>query len=134
MSLPKPERHEQEPAAIVAVDATGLARGAISTFYVRRTHNCGGEPMLWRRRLKRLVVVDTDYRMVLAQEARSGPYDGSSMLRPLVDATHEITPLGVVLADAEFDGEHNHRHVRERLAAASVILAKRGKAARQVQA
>ena len=33
----------------MAVDATGLAPGAISTFYVWRTHNRGGEPMLWRR-------------------------------------------------------------------------------------
>lgn len=126
--LPKPDHHGQEPAAIVAVDATGLAPGAISTFYVRRTHNRGGEPMLWRRWLKWLVVVDTDRQMVLAQEACSGPYNGSAMLRPLVDAAHAVTPLGVVLADAEFDSEHNHRHVHERLAAASVIPAKRGKA------
>jgi hypothetical protein len=132
-SLPKADHHEQEPAAIVAVDATGLAPGAISTFYVRRTHNRGGEPMLWRRWLKWLVVVDTDRQMVLSQEACSGPYNGSAMLRPLVDAAHEVTPLSVVLADAEFDSEHNHRHVRERLAAASVIPAKRGKATWQVR-
>ncbi len=69
----------------------------------------------------------------LAQEACSGPYNGSAMLRPLVDAAHAVTPLGVVLADAEFDSEHNHRHVREQLAAASVIPAKRGKATWQVQ-
>jgi hypothetical protein len=99
----------------VAVDATGLASGAISTFYVRRTHNRGGEPMLWRRWLKWLVVVDTRRQVLLAQTACSGPYNGSAMLRPLVDAAHEVTPLGVVLADAEFDSEHNHRHVRERL-------------------
>ncbi len=31
-----------------------------------------------------------------------GPYNGSAaMLRPLVDAAHAVTPLGVVLADAE---------------------------------
>ena len=132
--LPKPSHHEQEPVVIVAVDATGLAPGAISTFYVRRTQNRGGEPMLWLKWLKWLVVVDTDRQMVLAQEeAGSGPYNGSAMLRPLVDAAHEVTPLGVVLADAEFDSEHNHRHVRERLAAASVIPAKRGKATWQVQ-
>jgi hypothetical protein len=72
----KPDHHEQEPAAIVAVDATGLAPGAISTFYVRRTQNRGGEPMLWRRWLiKWLVVVDTDRQMVLAQQACSGPYN-----------------------------------------------------------
>lgn len=129
----KPDHHEQEPAATVAVDATGLAPGTISTFYVRRTQNRGGEPMLWRKWLKWLVVVDTDRQMVLAQEACSGPYNGSAMLRPLVDAAHEVTPLGVVLADAEFDSEHNHRHVREQLAAASVIPAKRGKVTWQVQ-
>jgi IS5 family transposase len=132
--LPKPGYHEQkEPAATVAVDATGLAPGAISTFYVRRTRNRGGEPMLWRRWLKWLVVVDTDHQVVLAQEACSGPYNGSAMLRPLVDAAHEVTPLGLVLADAEFDSEQNHRHVRERLAAASVIPANRGKATWRVQ-
>ncbi len=39
----------------------------------------------------------------------------------------------MVLADAEFDSEHNHRHVRERLGAVSVIPAKRGKAAWRVR-
>jgi hypothetical protein len=52
-------------------------------------------------------------------------YNGSAMLRPLVDAPHLVTLLGAVLADAEFGSEHNHRHVRLRLAATSaVILAK----------
>jgi hypothetical protein len=55
------------------------------------------------------------------------------MLRPLVDAAHEVTPLGVVLAEAEFDSEQNHRHVRERLKASSVIPAKRGKPTWPVQ-
>ena len=39
---------EEETAATVAVDATGLAPGVVGTFYVRRTRNRGGEPMLWR--------------------------------------------------------------------------------------
>jgi hypothetical protein len=133
--LPKPPGHheQEEPPATVAVDATGLAPGAISTFYVRRTRNRRGEPMLWRRWLKWLVVVDTDRQVLLAQEACSGPYNGSAMLRPLVDGAHEVTPLGLVLADAEFDSEQNHRHVHERLAAASVIPAKWGKASWRVQ-
>jgi hypothetical protein len=78
--------------------------------------------------------VDTDRQLVLAQDACSGPYNGSAMLRPLVlvDAAHEVTPLGVVLADSEFDSEHNHRHVHEQLAGASVIPTKRGKATWQV--
>ena len=66
---------------------------------------------------------------VLAQEeACLGPYKGSAMLCPLVEAAHEVTPLGLVLADAQFDSEQNQRHVRERLAAACLIPANRGKA------
>lgn len=117
----------------MAVDATGLAPGAVSTFYVRRTHNHSGEPMLWRRWLKWLVVVDTKRQILLAQEACSGPYNGSAMLRPLTEAAQEAAPLGVVLADAEFDSEQNHHHVHERLGAVSVIPAKRGKATWRLQ-
>ena len=92
--------------------------------------------MLWRRRWLKwlIVVVDTDRQiLLLAQEACSRPYNGSAMLHPLTDTAREALPLGVVLADAEFDSEHNHRHVRERLGAVSVIPAKRGKATWRVQ-
>jgi len=78
-------------------------------------------------------VVDTKRQIGLAQEACSGPYDGSALVRPLVEAAHEATPLGVVLADAEFDSEQNHHHVRERLELSSVIPAKPGKPTWQVQ-
>jgi hypothetical protein len=118
--------------AIVAVDATGLSPGAISTFYVQRTRNCGGKPMLWRKWLKWLVLVDTQSQLVLAQEACSGPYNGSAMLRPLADVAHALSPFGWLLADAEFDSERNHRHVREKIGALSVIPAKRGRASWEV--
>jgi hypothetical protein len=95
--------------AIVAVDATGLSPGAISTFYLQRTQNRGGKPMLWRKWLKWLVLVDTQSQLVLAQEACSGPYNGSAMLRSLADAAHIASPFGWLLADAEFDSERNHR-------------------------
>jgi hypothetical protein len=65
--------------------------------------------MLWRKWLKWLVVVDTERQVLLAQEACSGPYNGSAMLRPLVDAAHDVAPLDVVLADAEFDSEQNRQ-------------------------
>ncbi len=44
----------------------------------------------------------------------------------MIDAAHAVTPLTRVLADAEFDSELNHQHVRA-LGATSVIPAKRGK-------
>jgi IS5 family transposase len=131
--MPASNHARREPSATAAVDATGLAPGAISTFYVQRTQNRDGKLMPWRRWLKWLILIDTQRQLVLDQEACSGPYNGSAMLRPLVDSAHAVTPLGLVLADAEFDSEQNHRHVRERLGAVSVIPAKRGKATWRVQ-
>lgn len=79
--MPASNHARREPSATAAVDATGLAPGAISTFYVQRTQNRDGKPMPWRRWLKWLILIDTQRQLVLAQEACSGPYNGSAMLR-----------------------------------------------------
>src|SRR3712207_3242789 len=55
------------------------------------------------------------------------------MLRPLADVAHTFSPFGWLLADAEFDSERNHRHVREKIGALSVIPAKRGGASWEVR-
>jgi hypothetical protein len=60
------------------------------------------------------VVVDTDYQMVCwcKRHLLSGSCNVSGMLRPLVwTPPTELLPLGVVVADAAFDSEHNHRHI-----------------------
>ena len=111
----------------VAVDATGLSQGAISTFFVRRMHHHTQQPMPWRRWLKWLVAVDVQRQLLLAQMAHSGPTNDGANLRPLIDAAQTVSPIGLVLADAEFDSELNHTHIRQRLHARSVIPAKRGK-------
>lgn len=111
----------------VAVDGTGLAPGAISTYFLRRAKE-GGPSFPWRYWLKWLVVVDVPRRVVLAQVAKRGPTNDSATLRPLVDAAAPLAPLGLVLADAEFDSERNHQHIRTVVGATSIIPAKRGKA------
>jgi hypothetical protein len=104
-----PSRHahhddqQQESRSIVAMDATGLSPGAISTFYVQRTQNRDGKLKLWLKWLKWLVLVDTQSQLVFAQEACSGPYNGSAMLRPPADVAYALSPFGWLLADAEFD-------------------------------
>ena len=124
--VPRRRGREREKA-VVAVDATGLAPGSVSTFFVnRRTDR--GEGLPWRHWCKWTIVVDVLRRCVLAQAARQGPYNDCATLRPLVSAAHEVTPVGLVLADAEFDSERNHRHVRDVIGAESIIPAKRGKA------
>jgi Transposase DDE domain len=120
--LPGPYRRAQ-----VAVDATGLSPGAISTFFVRRMFHHTQQPMPWRHWLKWLVVVDLQRQLVLAQKAHAGPTNDGANLRPLLDTAHTVSSISLVLADAEFDSELNHTHIRQRLGARSVIPAKRGK-------
>jgi hypothetical protein len=112
-------RGRKRKKAMVAVDATGLAPGSISTFFInRRTDR--GEGLPWRHWCKWTIVVDVLRRCVLAQAARQGPYNDCATLRPLVSAAREVTPIGLVLADAEFDSERNHRHVRDVIGADSI--------------
>jgi Transposase domain (DUF772)/Transposase DDE domain len=123
---------QPSPPATVAVDATGLASGAISTFFVKRVKD--REPgFTWRHWLKWTMTVDVDRRVILAQTARRGPTNDCATLRPLVSVAHERVPIGLVLADAEFDSERNHQHIRRTLQAQSVIPAKRGGANWRIQ-
>ncbi|PYS61581.1 MAG: hypothetical protein DMG82_25205 [Acidobacteria bacterium] len=64
---------------------------------------------------------------MLAQSARQAPWNDCAHLPELVSQAHAHTPVGCVLADAEFDSERNHTFVRRQLHALSVIPAKRGK-------
>jgi len=112
--------------AVLAVDATGLAPGAISTFFINRKRD-RGQGLPWRYWLKWVVVVETKHQVLLAQIAKRGPYNDCALLRPLVDMAHQVMPASYVLADAEFDSERNHKHIREIHRMKSIIPAKRGK-------
>jgi hypothetical protein len=122
MALPGPRRRAQ-----VAIDATGLAQGAVSTFFVRRMYHHTQQPLPWRHWLKWLAVVDLKRQLILAQSARQAPWNDCASLPALVAQAHTHTPVGCVLADAEFDSERNHTFVRRQLRALSIIPAKRGK-------
>ncbi len=113
--------------ARVAVDATGLAQGAVSTFFVRRRHPHGQKPLPWRHWLKWVVVADLDQQFLLSQIARRGPWNDCANLPAVLEAASQHTRIGLVRADAEFDSERNHTYIRQQLGAQSVIPAKRGK-------
>ncbi len=113
--------------ACVAVDATGLAQGAVSTYFVRRLHHHGQKALPWRHWLKWLIVADLDQQLLLSQSARRGPWNDCGSLPRVVKTASQQTRIGLVLADAEFDSERNHTYIRQRLRARSVIPAKRGK-------
>src|SRR5271170_5370948 len=93
-----------------AVAATGLAQGAVRTFFVRRMHHHGQKPLPWKHWLKWVVVADLDQQFLLSEIARRGPWNDCANLPTVVAAASERTPIGLVLADAEFDSERNHTY------------------------
>ena len=111
--------------ATVAVDATGLAQAAVSSYFIRRIEHFGDQRRSWRHWLKWLAVVDVERQIILAQSARQAPWNDCATLPVLVGQAHRHTSIGCVLADAEFDSERNHTFCRQQLKANSIIPAKR---------
>jgi IS5 family transposase len=114
-------RRRRRPVS-AAIDATGLSYTSVSTFFVRRVEQHAGRTK--RRWVKWLVVVDLQQQILLAQRARQGPGCDAPLLPALLDAARQRAPIGLLLADAEFDSEANHQHIRG-LGAKSVIPARR---------
>jgi len=83
--------------------------------------------MPWRVRPERLVVVELQRQLVLAQKAHAGPTNDRANLRSLVDAAHGVPAIGLVLADAKFDSELNRTHISEQTGARCIIPVKRCK-------
>lgn len=111
--------------ATVGVDATGLAQGAVSSYFIRRVEHFGQPQRTWRHWLKWLAVVDLKRQLILAQQARQAPWNDCATLPALVARARRHTAIGCVLADAEFDSERNHIFCRQQLKADSIIPAKR---------
>jgi IS5 family transposase len=111
--------------ATVGVDATGLAQGAVSSYFIRRVEHFGQPQRTWKHWLKWLTVVDLKRQLILTQGTRQAPWNDCATLPALVTRAHQHTPIGCVLADAEFDSERNHTFCRQQLKANSVIPAKR---------
>jgi IS5 family transposase len=115
-----------EEGVVVAVDATGLSPGSVSTFFVKRRKD-RGNGLPWRYWLKWLISIDISSQILVSQMAKRGPHNDCAELRPLTSQAAKLVTLECVLADAEFDSERNHRHIRDVLEARSIIPAKRGK-------
>ena len=109
----------------IAIDATGLAKATISSYFIRRKQEFTGQPVSRRHWLKWLTVVDVDRQLILSQDARQGPWNDCASLPRLVRDAARHGNVGQVLADAEFDSERNHTFVREEMNAESIIPAKR---------
>lgn len=110
---------------VLALDASGLATGALSTFFVRREYEIKGQVRERAWWLKWIVVADVERQLILAQAAHRAPRNDSRQLPTLLDGpvvrAHRIA---WVLADKEFDSEANHRFIHTVLHAESAIPAR----------
>jgi hypothetical protein len=59
--------------------------------------------------------LDLDQQFPLSETARHGPWNDCANLSAVVEAASQETPIGLMLADAEFDSERNHPYIRQRL-------------------
>jgi len=118
-------RRRKRRAVSVAVDGTGLSYNSVSTFFIRRMEQHAGRSPRHRHWLKWVIVVDVQQQILLAQRAHQGPGSDVRYLPGLLDVAARGAPIRLVLADAEFDSEPNHQHIRQRLGAQSIIPAKR---------
>jgi hypothetical protein len=121
--------------SVLAADATGLATGSVSTYFVRREADFRGRPRERAYWLKWVALADLTRGLILAQAAHRGPRPASRALPALLSRGAALAgaPVAWVLADAEFDGEANHAVIRA-LGARSAIPATRGPAGRPPRA
>jgi hypothetical protein len=73
---------QPSPPATVAVKATGLTPGAVSTFFIKRAQD-RAPGLTWRYWLKETPAVDVECRVMLAQTARRGSTPDGATWRPL---------------------------------------------------
>lgn len=103
-----------------AIDATGLETRHASRSYVARA----GYERFYRLRWPKLTAVcDTASHLFAAAVVTIGPSQDSPQFAEAMTASARRVRWRRVLADAAFDGEHNHRLCREELGIDETVIA-----------
>ncbi|MBX3396767.1 MAG: transposase [Phycisphaerae bacterium] len=108
---------DARPEAVI--DATGLERRHTSRYFVWRS---GQRPHLRHAWPKLTLVCHTHSYLFAAAVVSPGPSQDSPQFPPAVRLACDHLPIDRLLADAGYDGEHNHRLAREELGIRSTII------------
>jgi len=108
---------QEHPRA--AVDATGLESRHTSRYYVHRKGYKRFARYEWP---KVTAVCDCDTHLFAACIVSRGPSNDSPQFAPAVLQASKFVRFEVLLADAAYDGEHNHRLCREQLGIARTMI------------
>lgn len=99
---------------LAAVDGTGLESRHVSRYYVKRRSKTGTETQetTYSRYPKVVLVADCHSHLVLAAVPGRGPASDLVLFRAALNQAAGRARIGTLLADADFDGEWVHEHVR----------------------
>lgn len=102
-----------------AVDATGLESRHTSRYYVRRK---GYKRFLRYHWPKVTAVCDTKTHLFACCIVTRGPSNDSPQFAPAVIQASKFVRFNQLLADAAYDGEHNHQLCHEKLGITETII------------
>jgi hypothetical protein len=104
-----------------AIDATGFESRHCSRYFVERR---GSRRHLRDHWPKLTLACHTQTHLVAGALATLGPSQDSPQFGPVTrQAARHLKPIDRLLADAGYDGEHNHALARERLGIRSTVIA-----------
>jgi len=120
---------ERPRVNLAAVDSTGMESHHISRYFVRRR---ASEESLWKTMYytkypKLAIVCDCQSHIILSTLRKRGPTHDINQLRQTLRPAVGRAKIEVLLADAGYDSEANHRFTREELGIETIIPARHGR-------
>ena len=112
-----------------AVDGTGLESRHVSRYYVKRRSKTGSgtQETTYSKYPKVVLVTDCHSPMVLAAAPGRGPGSDLVQFKSALKEAAGRARIGTLLADADYDAEWVHEHVRDDYGIRTVIPAERGR-------
>lgn len=99
---------------LAAIDGTGMESRHTSRYYVKRRSKTGTgtQETTYSRYPKVVLVTDCRTHLVLAAAPGRGPASDLVLFKAAIKQAAGRARIGTLLADADFDGEWVHEHVR----------------------
>ena len=99
---------------LAAIDGTGLESRHVSRYYVKRRAKTGSgtQETTYSKYPKVVLVTDCRTHLVLAAVPGRGPASDLMLFKAALKQAVGRARIGTLLADADFDGEWVHEHVR----------------------
>lgn len=114
---------------LAAIDSTGFESRYCSRYFVKRRSRVENlwQTTTYTRFPKLGLVCDVATHLVLAVHLARGPTPDVDQLKVPVGKARNVAPIGMLVADAGYDSESNHRYCREVLGIRTLIPPRHGR-------